>query len=479
MLNQIQTQKQTIKILPQQIQLLNIFHLTTTQLDQRIQDELYDNPLLEEAIEDNETEAASKEPVEDYKDWDEFVNDDIPDYKLEYQNYFSEEQTPFRTISNAADYREELKVQVNFKISNNEEKIIAEYLVDSLNEFGLLEHTLDVIADDFSFKYNKLVEVEAFEKVLAIIHDCEPAGVGARSTQECFLLQLKAENQKDPIVKKATQLIEKHYEDLSGRNMNVIMSALDIDEEELSILIRHIGSLKLKPVAEVSDSYSSNRNIIPDFIVSEENDKITVSLFSQRSSALHISQNWMEVVNDKTKEPNTDKQTMQYLKSKLNAATWFINAIKERETNMLNIMNAIVHLQYDYFKNGGDERLLQPMILKNVADIAGVDISTVSRITCNKYADTSFGMILLKRLFTEGLTNDNGETVSNKVIQVNLKELIEAEDKSNPLTDKELVSLLEKRGFKIARRTVAKYREQMRIPVSQMRRTWELKKIKA
>lgn len=370
-------------------------------------------------------------------------------------------------------------MQVNFKLQSESEKIIAEYLVDSLNEFGLLEQTLDVIADDFSFKYNKLVEAEAFEKVLNIIQECDPAGVGARNTRECFLLQLKAQPQKDPVVKKALLLVEHHYEDLAARNMNVIMNALNVDEEELGILIRHIGTLKLKPVAEVSDSYSSNRNIIPDFIVAEENDKISVSLFSQRSSALHISQNWMEIVNDKTKEPNTDKQTMQYLKSKLNAATWFINAIKERETNMLNIMNAIVHLQYEFFKSGGDEKLLQPMILKNVADIAGVDISTVSRITCNKYADTPFGMILLKRLFTEGLTNDNGETVSNKVIQVNLRELIEAEDKSNPLTDKELVSLLEQRGFKIARRTVAKYREQMRIPVSQMRRTWEMKKIKA
>lgn len=471
MLHQFQGQKQTVKILPHQIKLLSIFHLTALQLEQRIQDELMDNPLLEENNDENEAELKASDKTDDFRDWEEYGYDDIPDYKTEYQNYFHDEQVPGIPVSEVADFREELKVQTAFRLATDEEKKMMNFLIDSLTGSGMLEEDLETVAEDYSFRFQQLATPEVFEKLLLIIQETGSPGVGARTIQECLLLQLKRKNQGNPLVKKSTQLIRDHYADLAARRMEKIMESLQVDEEELNLVIRFMGSLQLKPVEDAGGYVQKNNNICPDFVVVKEEEKIKVSLYRQRSSTLFISNTWADMVREKAAANESGKQAIQYLKSKLNSANWFISAIKEREKNMLNIMNAIVHLQYDFFKTG-DERQLQPMILKNVADIAGVDISTVSRITCNKYADTPFGMILLKDLFTEGLTNERGETTSNKVIQHSLRDLIENEDKAHPLTDKELVVLLKEKGFKIARRTVAKYREVLNIPVSHMRRSW-------
>jgi RNA polymerase sigma-54 factor len=472
MLSQIQTQKQQLKILPQQIQMLNIFHLNVMELDQRIQDELDENPLLEQNNEEENVniDKFSKESVQDYESWEEHGYDDIPNYKLEYENYFHNDSIPNIPIKASTDFRESLKDQIRYFDLTDRQLQLADYIIDCLNGNGLLAQELENMADDLSFKQGMIVEPEELEEVLKAVQRLEPVGIGAQSTKECLLLQLYNIQKKGPDVKKAIQLLENHYSDLSHRNMEKIMDALEVDEEELKIILKLLASLKMKPLAEMETGLSTNNNILPDFILMvNDNDEIEINLFRSRSSSLYINQSLMETVEHAGQ--TKDKIATQYLKSKLNSAQWFVNAIKQRESTMMQIMKAIVELQREYFLYG-DVSLLKPMILKNIADKVGVDISTVSRVTSNKYVDTPFGIILLKNLFTEGIINKKGEIISNRVIQSAIEGVIEKEDKLNPYTDQQLVAILASKGINVARRTIAKYREQLQIPVAQLRRMW-------
>jgi len=442
-------------------------------LEHRIQQEIEENPLLEESASDEDPDADkfNKETVQDYKDWEEYGYDDIPDYKTEYENYFNNEKIPERPIPETADFRAILKQQ--FKFLYTDEKLIrlAVYLIDSLNEAGLLEQELPAIADDLSFRFKTWIEVEELEDALYKLQQLEPAGIGGRSIRECLSLQLARMNTKRPDVKMAIRLLNEHFADLGSRNMDKIMNHLKIDEDELKIILQLLASLKMKPITDSAESFQANQQIMPDFIIVLDGENLEVSLYKQRSASLHISQSWMENVKTSEENKQTDKSTRQYLRSKLNAAQWFVSAIKQRESTMLKVVKAIVNLQYDYFLEG-DIKLIKPMILKNIAEMVGVDISTVSRITCNKYAATPFGTLLLKDIFTEGIINEQGETISNRVIQSAIEEVIETEDKQKPFTDQQLVSILSQKGFSIARRTVAKYRELLQIPVAQMRALW-------
>jgi RNA polymerase sigma-54 factor len=472
MLQQNLVQKQETKILPQQIQLLNLFHLNTIELEHRIEQELEDNPFLEKKEDEEETAADkfAKEAVQDYEDWDEHGFDDIPDYKMEYSNYLPDDEKTFSPMKAAIDFREDLKKQYRLCCNDANETLLADYLIDSLSDSGLLEIPLDKVAEEYSFAFKTWLEAEDFEQILMKLQLLDPIGIGARSICECLLLQLRALNCKRPDVQKAICLLQEHYQDLRNRNMDKIMECLQLEEDELKIILELISSLKMKPVAEVQEGSTPNAHIIPDFLIVQEGDYLEVSLYNQRSSSLFISREWKEIVADSQKGKK-DAAAAQYLKNKYQSAQWFVSAIRQREGTMLRIMKAIVNMQYEYFREG-DIKLLKPMILKNIADKTGVDISTVSRITCNKYVDTPFGMILLKDLFTEGIINEKGEAISNKVIQVAIEDAIEKEDKKNPYTDQQLVAILAKKGFSIARRTVAKYREILQIPVAQMRSIW-------
>lgn len=472
MLSQIQTQKQQLKILPQQIQMLNIFHLNVLELDQRIQDELDENPLLESAEEEEtvSVDKFAKETVQDYESWEEHGYDDIPDYKMEYENYFNSESVPNVPIKSFSDFRENLKEQIKFEGLTDRQLQLADYMIDCLDCHGFLPQDLEDMADDLSFKQGVIVEAEELEQVAQQIQKLDPVGVGAKNTRECLLIQLRNMQKKGPDVKKAIRLLENHYSDLSHRNMDKIMTALQVDEEELKIILRLLASLKLKPVLEELEGGAVNNNIIPDFILTVNDEgEIEVNLYRSRSSSLYINQSLMETVQQTAN--SKDKSATQYFKSKLSSAQWFVNAIKQRESTMMQIMKAIVELQHDYFLTG-EVSLLKPMILKNIADKVGVDISTVSRVTSNKYVDTPFGIILLKNLFTEGIINQEGEVISNRVIQSAIEGVIETEDKLNPYTDQQLVSILANKGINVARRTIAKYREQLQIPVAQLRRMW-------
>ncbi|TDH26207.1 RNA polymerase factor sigma-54 [Segetibacter sp. 3557_3] len=472
MLTQIQTQRQQLKILPQQIQMLNIFHLNVLELDQRISDELDENPLLEQNNEEEniDVEKFSKEAVQDFQDWEEHGYDDIPNYKLEYENYFNNDAVPNIPIKAYTDFRETLKNQIRYANLSDRQLQLADYIIDCLNGNGLLAQDLDNMADDLSFKQGMIVEVAELEVVLKEVQRLEPVGIGAQNTRECLLLQLYHFDKKGPDVKKAITLLENHYSDLSHRNMEKIMDALDIEEDELKIILKLLASLKMKPISEAEGSQPVNNNILPDFILTvNDNEEIEINLFRSRSSSLYINQSLMETVDSANQRK--DKTAAQYLKSKLSSAQWFVNAIKQRESTMMQIMKAIVQLQREYFLYG-DVSLLKPMILKNIADRVGVDISTVSRVTSNKYVDTPFGIILLKNLFTEGIINQEGEVISNRVIQSAIEAVIEKEDKLNPYTDQQLVAILASKGINVARRTIAKYREQLQIPVAQLRRMW-------
>lgn len=473
MLHQNLVQKQQGRILPQQIQLLNLFHLNSLELEHRLQQELEDNPLLEENTADQELDAEkyNKEKVQDYQDWEEYGYDDIPDYTTEYAGYLSSEDLPQRPLTETSCFRTELKEQFRLLEVSDEEIILADYLIDSLSDNGLLEQDLEKIAEDISFRQNSWIETEQLEKVLLQLQELEPAGIATRCIQECLLVQLRRMNNKRPDVKKAIVLLEEHYNDLRNRHMEKIMHSLDIDEEELKIILQLIAKLTLKPISEKNTGTAVNNNIVPDFILYRDGNYLEVTLHRQRSASLYLNPTWMETIQQSQKNEKTDKATHQYLKNKLQSAQWFINAIRQRESTMLKVMKAILQHQYDYFMEG-DIKQLKPMILKNIADETGVDISTVSRITCNKYIQTPFGTLLLKDLFTEGLSNAEGALISNKVIQSTIEEVIETEEKSNPYTDQQLVQVLAARGIKVARRTIAKYREMLQIPVAQVRALW-------
>lgn len=467
MLYQHITQKQQLKIHPQQLQMLHLFHLNTIELEQRIQNELEENPLIEQTSEaDAQTEKNDKDEPQEYQDWEEYAYDDFPDYQINNPQFSNQEILPSKTLVTNTDFREEAITQLNLSALTDEEKKLGEFIINSLTEEGFLEGDAETVADDYSLKNLQLIDPNQVQKVIDHIQKLEPIGIGASSIRECMLIQLKAMNTKEPDVKLAIKILENFYNELKARNFNRIVDALDIDEEDFNLTLDLLGTLKLKPVPKGDSSPVQYDTIIPDFIVTQQENTLHVTLYKEKASSLKINSSWKAKVHDV--EKGNDQATARYLTNKLSAAEWFVNAIKQRESTMLKVMKAIVKIQYDYFMTG-DELLLRPMILKNVADMVGVDISTVSRITCNKYVQTPSGNILIKTLFNEGITNQEGVAVSVRKVQEAIQQVIMAEDKNSPYSDQQIATLLANRGLKIARRTVAKYRDELRIPAAQLR----------
>jgi RNA polymerase sigma-54 factor len=472
MISQQQTQRQHLKILPQQIQLLNLYFLNSLELEQRMKTEMEENPFLEMTAEEQYDEGDNKpdkESIKDFQDWEEYGYNDVPDYKQEYQNYFDTDVAPQMAIASAGHFKDDLRQQLRMRELPERDMMIAEYLVDVLDNHGLMDRDLDEVADDLSFHLQSMVDVSDIERMLVVIQDLEPIGVGAKSVQECLLLQLSRGEFSAPEARTALRLVRNHYKDLMHRQFEKIQHSLNIDEEELRHVLTFIGTLKFYPVTEHASSFEPKSTIIPDFIISRFGDNIQVHLQSVRSNSVFVNQSLYDQLSNQTS--TRDRGAAQYVKSKLQSAQWFVNAVKQREDTMMRIMQCIVQIQHEYFMEG-DIRLLKPMVLRIVAEKSGLDISTVSRITSNKYADTHFGLVYLKDLFSEGIADKKGEVISNKVIQSVIEEAISAEDKRRPYTDQQLVNILSEKGYNIARRTVAKYREQMRIPIAQIRAVW-------
>jgi len=471
MISQQQSQRQQLKILPQQIQLLNLYFLNSLELQQRIKNELEENPFLdalEEKTTDEDGQKLSKDDVQDFQNADEYCYDDKPDYKSEYQNYFDSEVAPNSAIVDVSTFKEDAKQQLAMLNLTSEERNTAEYIIDILNPHGLMDRPLDEVADDMSFHFQNIVETETIKKGLAIVQTLDPVGIGACSIKECLLLQLQNMDPNRSDVKCAAKLLEHHYDDLMHRQFEKLHNVLKIDDNELRNVLNLIGSLKFYPVTEIS-RHDPKNTIIPDFIITNYGENIQVNLLSSRSGSVFVNQSLHDQLAGQVSKQ--DKTASQYIKSKLSSAQWFVNAVKQREETMLRIMQCIVELQHDYFIEG-DIRLLKPMVLRNVADMSGLDISTISRITSNKYAETHFGLIYLKKLFSEGIADKKGEVISNKVIQSVIGDAIQSENKKHPYTDQQLANILASKGYNIARRTVAKYREQMQVPIAQIRAVW-------
>ncbi len=481
MQRQTQVQKQTLKYSPQQIQMLNLLHLTSMELEQRIKEEMEENPVLEEG----KDEEARKEEVgeeyaelgetvgvgddaapvvQDYYDWDEYNSDDIPDYKTYSNNFSADDEVYSRPVLEVRSFRDELKEQVHFLQLSEQQQTIASFILDSLDEDGFLRRDCDVIADDISFANSMFIEAEEVEEMLQVIQKLDPAGIAARNLKECLLLQMDRKPSEKDSYKLAYRLISQFFDELGSRNYDKILRVLEIEESTLKEALQVITSLNPKPSSGLRNDQPFNDDIKPDFLLKYVNDtEIEVQLTWGNSPALRMNKLFTEMATKKN-----DKATNQFLKNKINSAKWFIDAIKQRENTLLSTMKAIVNLQFEYFLSG-DIKKLKPMILKDVADVIGMDISTISRVTTNKYVQTPFGIVLLKNLFTEGIATDSGDEVSNKAIQEAIREIVEIEDKRHPYNDQQITDMLEERGLPVARRTVAKYREQLNIPTARLR----------
>jgi RNA polymerase sigma-54 factor len=471
MLAQIQSQRQQIKILPQQIHLLNFFFLNSQGLQQRIKNELEENPFLD-AHEDKDVEEcdtkSSKDIVQDFESSEESMYDDRSDYKAEYQNYFDAGININSPIVYMVTLKENAKQQLQLLEISAEERIVAEYIVDSLTPQGLLDRTLDELADDMSFHFKKVVETEAIRKGLTIVQSLDPIGIGTCSIKECLLVQLRNMSTQEPDVIKAILLLKNHYTDLLHRQFEKIQHILKIDKKQMKVVLNLIGSLKFYPINETYQ-HDPKQTIIPDFKITTFGDNVQVGLCSSKARNVFVNETLYDQLADHIS--SKDSTASQYVKTKLSSAKWFVDAVKQREHTMLRIMRCIVSMQHEYFI-AGDVKYLKPMILKNVAEKLGLDIATISRITGNKYADTPFGLIFLKKLFSEGITDKQGDVISNKVIKSILGDTIESENKKQPYTDQQLVNLLSLKGLNIARRTVAKYRDRMHVPTAQIRAVW-------
>ncbi|MBD8349033.1 RNA polymerase factor sigma-54 [Dysgonomonas sp. HGC4] len=475
-------QKQQQRLSPLQMQVIKLTELPNVELEERIKQELVDNPALDEGREDSDDPQDIADDInydesdsitqEDIALGDYLTEDDIPDYRL--NNYSSEtiarEDIPF---SSAESLHESLIEQLHLTELDEQSAKVAEYIIGNIDENGYLDRPLTAISDDLLFQQNLDIPSDQIKKILGVIQDFEPAGIGATDLQECLLLQLKRMNESD-LVEKAMLVIEKYFDDFSKRHFDKIEKALNIDEEVLKQIIHLIVTLNPKPGNNWGDALSLTMNtIIPDFIVEAYNGELFLSLNNRNIPELKVNRDYSEMLRGYTENKkgmtNEAKNAALFVKQKLDSARWFIDAIKQRQETLQRTMQAIVDLQYDFFLTG-DESSLRPMILKDVAELAGYDISTISRVSNSKYVQTNFGVYPLKYFFSESMQNDAGEEISSREVKAILRECIENEDTKKPLTDDKLTDILKEKGYVIARRTVAKYREQMNIPVARLRK---------
>lgn len=472
--SQTQQQSHLMRLSPQQLQVLGLLQLNALELAQKIKDELIENPVLEE-VEDGETESIETAIGDFDTDMDtdtegRVESDDLSDYERE--SYYQEAPITHFQIEQATTFRENLKERLDFIQAEPEKIELAKYLVDNLDDDGYLRTPLADIADYMSFRQNIYVEEEELKEALLLVQQLEPLGVGARDLRECLLIQLD-EAKACPASTLAFKIVDEYFDLLSHRHFEKLRNKLNVEEAEFQDAIHAIGKLRPKPVTEDVSVGNAKSTIIPEFIIQKDGDDLIVSLNGKQfQTELRINNTMVTMVEklEKDRKNKSNRAVAQYLRSKVNAAQNLVEAIRQRENSMYETIKAIVAIQNEYFKTG-DIRLLKPMILKNVADRCQLDPSTISRVTSTKYAQTDFGLIKLKDLFSQSTTNDEGNEISTKVVQDIIADLIANEDKLHPASDQELTDALEKLGFNIARRTVAKYRERMNIPMLKLRRS--------
>ncbi len=462
-----QIQQLQQKLSPQQIQMIKLLELPAVQLEQRVKQEIEENPTLEEDI----REGIDDEPKE--ISVDEYLDDDTPSYKYRANNYSKDDKQRQVHITEGQSLSDFLNQQLGFRNLSPREKTLAEYIVGSLDDDGYLRRELDAMADDIAFTTGLDVTVEELEDVLAVIHELEPAGVAARTLQECLILQIENRPLDTPARRLAHKILRNYFGEFSKKHYEKLMSRLGVDEEEFREALDEIVSMQPKPANLYDEGGNESvQYIIPDFILGYHDGEFDLSLNSYNIPDVKINKRYMEQIRELAKgrvSTEEERDALQFVRSKIESAKWFISAIKQRRDTLMRTMGEILDYQKEYFRDG-DQSRLRPMILKDIAENTNLDVSTISRVVNSKYIQTHFGIIPLKQLFSEAMQTDDGGEVSSYEIKQILTECIEGEDKRHPLTDEVLMEALNAKGYQIARRTVAKYREMLGIPVARLRK---------
>lgn len=459
--------KQQQKLSPLQIQTIKLIELPVQELEQRVRAELEENPVLDD------TPSSSKDDDEP-KDisLDELKDDDyVPAYKTKVSNWGKDARPEYDTFSVRQSFTQNLMNQLGFRNLDEREHQIAAFIIGSLDEDGYLRRDLDSMVDDIAFRAGISTDYDEVEKILTgVIQEFEPTGVGARSLQECLLLQLQACRQTEDVIN-AERILENEFAEFSNRHFQKIMARLGLDEGQLKAAMAKIVKLNPAPGGGVDDSYTDQtQQIVPDFILEEHDGDISFSMPRFSIPEIKVNRKYADMLEQaKGTSQRAQKEAVTFIKQKLDSAKWFIEALKQRQNTLQKTMQAILEYQHDYFLDG-DESSLRPMVLKDIAEKTGFDISTISRVVNSKYIETHFGIFPLKYFFSEGMENSEGEEVSTRELKKALQECVDSEDKHKPLTDEQLVVEMEKRGYKVARRTIAKYRGQLNIPLARWRK---------
>lgn len=473
------------KLAPQQIQLMKLIQLHTLEFEEELERELEENPALEVAKDESKEdeystleesyESEGNESIETDFDVNEYLYDDEPSYKTASSNYSADDEDfdNESLLTEGQSLYDYLMEQINLININEEDLKIAEYIIGNLDTDGYLRREIKAIVDDLAFSQGIYTNKEKVEDILEnYIQKLDPSGVGARGLQECLLLQIEKKVSSDKAVSLAANILRFQFDALTNKHYNKIIQKYDIEEEDLKDALEEISKLSPKVGGNFeTQTITINQEIIPDFVIQVKDGLVIPMLNSKNAPTLRVSEEYKDILTTYShdKKSSEHKQAALFIKQKLDAAKWYIDAINQRQNTLLQTINAIVKFQHNYFITG-DEKSLKPMILKDIADITGFDISTISRVVKSKYADTPNGILYLKDLFSDSLTNDDGEEVSTKEIKNHLQEVISKENKRKPLTDDALVVILKEQGYNIARRTIAKYREQLNIPVARLRK---------
>ena len=473
-------QKQQQRLSPLQIQTIKVIEMPVQALEQYVREVLNDNPVIDDdspkrdddqprdvsisEVEEKEQSGGSLE--ENYGPQD----DDIPSYNLHVNNWGKDERPEYNTFSVKQSFTQSLQEQLGYRNLTDHQRTVASFIIGSLDEDGYLRRDIESLVDDLAFRAGVESSAEEVEKLLKVIQEFEPSGVGARDLRECLLIQLE-DKKRTPSVENAIKVLETQFEAFKNRHFQKIMARLHLSEDEMKGVLDEIRRLNPSPGGQVDDSYNDQaQQVVPDFHLDYENGQLILTMPRFSIPELRINRRYSEIMeNGRLSSSKADKEAATFVKQKIDSAKWFIEALRQRQNTLQSTMQAIIDYQHDYFVDG-DESNLRPMVLKDIAEMTGFDISTISRVVNSKWIETHFGIFPLKYFFSEGLENTEGEEVSTREIKKALREMVDGEDKHNPLTDDELVDGLAARGYKVARRTIAKYRAQLDIPKARLRR---------
>ena len=471
-------QKMQQKLSPLQIQTIKLIEMPVQALEQHVREVLNDNPVIDDTPQKGEdeprdvsiSEVEEKEQGTSMEDSYGSQDDDIPAYNLHVNNWGKDERPEYNTFSVKQSFTQSLQEQLGYRNLTEHQRTIASFIIGSLDDDGYLRRDIESLEDDLAFRAGVEATPEEVEQMLRVVQEFEPSGVGARDLRECLLIQL--ENKKrTPSVENAIRVLSEQFDAFKNRHFTKIMSRLHLSTDELKAVMEEIRRLNPSPGGQIDDSYNDQaQQVVPDFRLDYENGQLLLSMPRFSIPELRINQKSSEIMaTGRVSENKADKDAASFVKQKIDSAKWFIEALRQRQNTLESTMRAIIDYQHDYFVDG-DESSLRPMVLKDIAEITGFDISTISRVVNSKWIETHFGIFPLKYFFSEGLENSEGEEVSTREIKKALREMVDAEDKRNPLTDDELVEGLSAKGYKVARRTIAKYRALLDIPTARLRR---------